>query len=140
LTAPKRCEQIFPHLKWAAYLNYWDGPSAGERPSAYIIILAPANATKFHHIDTGIAAQTMLLGATELGFGGCMMASLDKTSIQAAFFLPPELEISLVIALGKPVETVVIEDVTDQDDIEYWRDDQGVHHVPKRTLSELILE
>jgi len=139
ISSQQDCEQIFPHLKWAGYLRYWDGPVSGERPAAYIIILASVNTTKFHHIDTGIVAQTMLLGAMELGFGGCMLASVDKTAIHEAFLLPLELEVSLVIAFGYPSETVVKEDVTDPDDIEYWRDDEGIHHVPKRSLNDLIL-
>lgn len=133
------CAKLFPHLKWAGYLRYWDGPVDSERPVAYIVILSPANTTRFHQIDTGIVAQTMLLGATEMSFGGCMLASMDKEAIRAAFVLPAELDISLVIALGYPAETVVIEEVTDPEDIEYWRDDEGLHHVPKRAVRDLVL-
>jgi len=133
------CEKLFPNLKWAGYLRYWDGPEPGERPTAYIIIMAPNNTTRFHHTDSGITAQTIMLGAAEQGLGGCMLASVDKDAIHKAFHLPDELEILLVLALGYPAEKVVIEDVTDPDDIEYWRDEEGVHHVPKRKLNDLII-
>lgn len=133
------CELLFPSLKWAGYLRYWDGPEPGERPSAYIIILAPANTTRFHHTDSGIVAQTIMLGAAEHGLGGCMLASVDKEVVREAFQMPDELDILLVLALGYPAETVVIEDVIDPDDIEYWRDEEGVHHVPKRLVTELIV-
>ncbi len=136
---PQDCELLFPHLKWAGYLRYWDGPPHGERPTAYILILSPTQTSKFHLTDTGIAAQSILLGATELGLGGCMIASVDKTAVHELFQLPGQLEIVLALALGKPVEEVVIEDVTDPEDIEYWRDEAGVHHVPKRSLQDLIL-
>lgn len=131
---------IFPHLKWAGYLRYWDGPIAGERPSAYILILAPAVTTQFHHIDTGIVAQSILLSAAEKDMGGCMIASVDKTAVHANLKLPEDLSIVLAIAIGYPAESVIIEDVIDPDDIEYWRDDEGVHHVPKRALADLIID
>lgn len=130
---------IYPHLGWAGYLRYWDGPEPSERPTAYIIILSHQNVSKYHLIDTGIMAQTMLLGAVELGLGGCQIASVKKAELQLALHLPAEYDIELVIALGKPAETVVVEDVIDPDDIEYWRDDEGVHHVPKRALEDLII-
>jgi len=130
---------IFPHLKWAGYLRYWDGPGPAERPGAYIVILSPENTRQFHQVDVGIAAQSILLGATEQGLGGCMLASVDREAISRDFDLPDDLYVSLVIALGKPAEKVVIEPVTDPDDIEYWRDDAGVHHVPKRSLDDILI-
>lgn len=132
-------DAIFPHLNWAGYLRYWNGPTPGERPSAYIIILTPVISTRYHLIDTGIAAQSIVLGATEKGLGACMIASVDKDKVHDSFGLPNDLEISLVIAFGKPAETIVIEDLTDPDDIEYWRDDDRIHHVPKRSLDDLIV-
>jgi len=132
-------DAVFPHLRWAGYLRYWDGPLATERPTGYIVILCPAETTKFHHTDAGIVAQTILLGAVEQGLGGCMIASVERDQLRTALDIPQELEICLVIALGKPAEEVVIEDVIDPDDIEYWRDDDGIHHVPKRSLEDLIV-
>ncbi len=139
VTDDEDCESMFPYLKWANYLRYWEGPEQGERPAAYIIMLTPKATTRFHHIDTGIAAQTILLGATEKGMGGCMIASADKAAISKLLNLPEAMEINLVIALGYPAEKVVIDEIDDPDDVEYWRDDDGIHHVPKRRLKELIL-
>jgi len=132
-------ELIFPHLSWAGYLRYWDGPEIGQRPSAYIIILSPATSSKYHLIDAGIAAQSILLAATELGLGGCMIASINKEQVHDLLSLPANLEIVFAIALGKPAEEVVIEDVIDPDDIEYWRDDEDVHHVPKWAITDLLI-
>ncbi len=132
-------EIIFPHLSWAGYLRYWDGPDLHERPSGYIIILSPVSFTKFHLIDAGIMAQTMLLGAVEMGLGGCQIASVKKAELHSELKLPDELEIVLVLAIGKPGEQVVVEDITDPDDVEYWRDAEGVHHVPKRSVTDLII-
>lgn len=71
--------------------------------------------------------------------GGCMIASMDKEAIKDALQIPEEYEICLLIAIGKPAETVVIDPVIDPDDIEYYRDANDVHHVPKRGLDELII-
>jgi len=131
---------IYPHLSWAAYLKDWDGPPHGERPTGYIIILGPSKISKHLLIDTGIVSQTILLGATELSLGGCQIASVKKEELHLALNLPAHLEIILVIALGKPVEQVVIEKVVDPDDVEYWRDEFDIHHVPKRLLRDLIIK
>jgi nitroreductase len=130
---------IFPHLGWAAYLKDWAGPIEGERPAAYIIILGDMKIKPFFGCDHGIAAQSILLGAAEKGLGGCIIATIQKPAFSRALAIPDHFEVLLVIALGKPKETVVIEPIGPSGDIKYWRDAQGVHHVPKRSLDELIV-
>jgi len=131
---------IFRNLAWAAYLKEWPGPSEGERPSAYIIIFGDTSIAKDFWCDHGIAAQTILLGATEKGFGGCILAAVNRKGLAEALHIPDHLEILLVIALGRPKEEVRIEELPADGDIRYWRDASGVHHVPKRPLEEIILE
>lgn len=135
----EECEQIFQNLKFGGYFKDWGGPIEGERPSAYIIILGDREIKPIFEIDAGIAAQTMLLGAAEKGFGGCMVKAFKRESLRELLGLNENLEIVLVIAFGKPAETVVIEDFDEGKGIEYYRDEDGVHHVPKRSLDELIL-
>ena len=130
---------IFPHLKWAGYLKDWDGPSEGERPSAYIVIVGDKRISHNFFWDHGIASQSILLGACEKGLGGCMFAAVDKASLKETLHLGEEHDILVVIALGKPKEIVVLEEVSDPKDIKYWRDDKGVHHVPKRKLEDIII-
>ncbi len=130
---------IFPTLHWAAYLKDWPGPAEGERPAAYIVVLGDRNIAQVFGVDAGIASQNILLGAVERGLGGCIIGSVDREDLRQALKLPEHLEILHVIALGKPAEKVVIEDLPPGGDIRYWRDENGVHHVPKRPLSELIL-
>ena len=132
-------EELFSCLTWANYLEDWDGPTEGEKPSAYILVLAPRNFTKFIYIDTGIACQSMLLGATERGIGGCMHASIDKDKAQGLLGIPDGYEIILALALGIPAEEVIIAETDSQENIEYWRDKKGRHHVPKLPLKTLIL-
>jgi nitroreductase len=136
---PRRNSLIFPHLAWAGYLKGWPGPCEGERPSAYIIVLGDTEISRSFGCDYGIAAQSIMLGATEKGLGGCMIASIDREGLCKALEIPPRYEILLVLALGKPKETVVIETVGDKGDIKYWRDSKGVHYVPKRPLDDIIV-
>ncbi len=136
---PERNALIFPHLTWARYLKDWSGPSEGERPSAYVVVLGDTEITRSFGCDHGIAAQTILLGATEKGLGGCMIASIDREGLRQVLKIPPRLEILLVLALGKPREKVVIETLKPDGDIKYWRSSDGVHHVPKRKLEDVIL-
>jgi hypothetical protein len=130
----------YRHAIWAGYLSRWSGPAEGERPSAYIVILGDTELRKGFGCDHGIAAQSIMLGATERGLGGCMIGSIDRPKLRQVLDIPERYEILLVLALGKPAETVVLEDVGPDGDIKYYRDDEDVHHVPKRTLGELILQ
>jgi nitroreductase len=137
---PNRNAAIFEHLAWAGYLKDWPGPEEGERPSAYIIILGDTAISRTFGCDHGIAAQSILLGATELGLGGCMIGSIKRAELSAALQISSQYEILLVIALGKPKEQVVIETMGPDGSVKYWRDAQHVHHVPKRSLEEIILK
>jgi len=130
-------DRIFPNLGWAGYLKEWDGPVEGERPSAYIILLHDTSISQGYSCDNGIFAQSILLQAVDLGFGGCMIATFKKDEITQLLRLPKYLTPILVIALGKPKEVVVIDDIK-MGDVKYWRDAGNIHHVPKRTLDELI--
>ena len=137
---PLRNALIFPNLAWAGYLKDWPGPVEGEKPSAYIIILKDTEIkSSITEYDCGIACQSMLLGATERGLGGCIIISIQKDKLQEALKIPDRYEIRLVIALGKPKETVQIDPVGPDGDIKYWRDEQAVHHVPKRDLDDIIV-
>jgi len=131
---------IFPNLVWARFLTNWPGPSEGERPSGYIVILGDTEISRFWDYDAGIAAQSILLGATEKGLGGCMIANVDREGLRRALEIPRRYEILLVVALGKPKEKVVIETIGSGGDTKYWRDNKGVHHVPKRPLDEVIID
>ena len=136
---PETNARIFPHTRWAGYLKDWPGPAEGERPAAYIVILGDTEIRKSFGCDHGIAAQSIMLGATERGLGGCMIGSIDRSRLRQVLDIPEQYEILLILALGKPKETVVLEEVGPDGNIRYYRDAEGVHHVPKRSLDELIL-
>ena len=126
-------------MGWAAYLKDWPGPKEGERPAAYIIILGDTAVTHNFRCDHGIAAQSILLGATEMGLAGCMIAAIKHKQLKNVLDIQPQYEILLVIALGKPKEEVILEEVGPDGNIRYWRDELDRHHVPKRPLADIIL-
>ena len=138
---PEENAKIFPYTKWAGKLSHLHLPYEGHRPTAYVVIFIDRtiaqNPTPFLK-DVGIAAQTLLLGAVEQGLGGIMIGSFDHDAILKEFSLPDTLQPELVVALGKPDETIVLEDA-EGGEVSYYRDAQDVHHVPKLLLEELIL-
>lgn len=136
---PNKNADIFSCLAWAAYLKDWPGPIEGERPSAYIIILGDYSISKNFYCDHGIASQSILLGAREKGLAGCMIAAIDHKKLRQVLNISSQFEILLVLAIGKPKEQVVIKEVGTDGNIKYWRDDSGIHYVPKRNLNDIIL-
>jgi nitroreductase len=135
---PDDCNFVFSHLKWAWYLRDWDGPSFEERPTAYLVMLLDKNVNDKADFDAGIAAQTILLGAVEKELGGCIIRTFNRYELAKYFQLPENFDIIMVIALGKPAEEIIIDNNDPSGKMEYFRDENGLHHVPKRTVNELI--
>jgi nitroreductase len=143
VNTPRQCTAVYPFLGWAGYLADWKGPEPGERPSAYILcflnrdwLKGPESEAQF---DLGVATQNLLLGAMVQRIGGCRIGNFNPR-LAELFAVPEQLELSLVVALGRPRETVILEECSTDDEIRYWRDEQGVHHVPKRSLESCTLE
>jgi len=132
-------KKVFDTLSWAGYLKDWNGPKDGERPTAYIIVLRDKLITDKLKIDDGIVAQTITLAAAEKGYGACILCNCKwKELFKSLELSEAKLAFSCVIALGVPAETVVLEDVVNGD-IKYYRDEMEIHHVPKRSLKDLLV-
>ncbi|MBW1809299.1 MAG: nitroreductase family protein [Deltaproteobacteria bacterium] len=135
----KRNQLIFSQLAWAGYLPDWKGPLEGERPAAYILMLNDEELGPLKEVDAGIALQSMLLGANYAGLGSCILGSIDRVKLQTSLELPKRFRILFVLALGEPAEQVAVEPIGDDGSIRYWRDQQNLFHVPKRSLEEIIV-
>jgi len=129
---------VFSCLGWAGYLSDWQGPEAGEQPAAYIVVLNDQRIKQNPQYDVGLASQSILLGAVEKGYGGCLFGSVNREKLRKILSIPTDYDITLVIALGKPKEKVVLDQVKNGD-IRYWRDTKQVHHVPKLKREDIIL-
>ncbi len=138
-TDPATNALIFDTLAWAAYLKDWSGPEDGERPAAYVVMLGDGDVAGKIICDHGIAAQTIMLGSVEKGLGGCILASVDRKKLKSALSIPEGLDVLLVLALGVPAEEVRVEPMPGDGSVKYWRDGSNVHHVPKRSLDELVV-
>jgi nitroreductase len=137
--SPEINNRIFETLGWAASLPDWPGPEEGERPFGYIVVFTDGESWDWTPVDLGIAAQTILLGAAAQGLGGCMLGNIRKEKLKEILELEEGQVIELVIALGKPVEEVVLEDVVKGESLTYYRTEDRVHHVPKRKLTDLVI-
>lgn len=138
ITEMAETAQAFNLLAWAGYLKDWPGPQPGERPAAYVAVMKDLTLAENIYCDDGIAVQTLLLGAVSDGFGGCIIGSFNKEKMRSLLNIPEHLQLLWIVALGRPLETVVLEDLQG-DDIRYWRDQEEIHHVPKRKLEDLIV-
>jgi len=137
---PEKNAEIFSCLAWAAYLKDWSGPLEGERPSGYIVVLGDTAITQDFGCDHGIACQSILLGAREKGLAGCMLGAVNREKLRDVLNLSAQLKILLVLALGAPREEIFIEPLGADGSIRYWRDGRGAHHVPKRSLKDIVIE
>ena len=133
-----RNEAIFSCLVWESFIKDYPPPGEGRRPAAYIIVLGDTSITKDFSCNHGIAAQSIMLGATEMGFGGYMCTDIRRDKLAESLGIPDQYEILMVVALGLPRERIVITDAA-KGEIKYWRDINKVHHVPKRLLADIIL-
>ncbi|HTY51889.1 MAG TPA: nitroreductase family protein [Methanomicrobiales archaeon] len=138
-TDPEETVKIRSCLLFALDLPDWGGPPEGERPVAYVTMVTEGACTPFTAYDAGIAAQTIMLAAAEQGIGGCMVGSIKKEELRSVLSIPDGYEIHLVLAFGYPAEQVVLETVGSDGNTKYWRDAGGTHHVPKRSLKEVLI-
>jgi len=130
---PDRNSLIFKNITLAG------NPGEDEAPTAYIIILGDKTISSGFGCDHGIAAQSILLGAVEKGFGGCMVGLVKREELAKGLEIPSHLEILLVLILGKPKEAPVIESTFKEGTNMSWVDDEGIRHVPKRSLDDIIV-
>ncbi len=128
--------EIFPCLKWAAYIAPAGDPCPGEEPKAYVVTLANSEIReKMFEYDVGAAMENMILAALAEGVGSCWLLSIDRDKLRTILGVPERYRIDSVLALGYPAEDPVSE--VARDSIRYWKDEAGRLHVPKRPLGSV---
>ncbi len=137
----EECASLLAITRWATKLGI-ELPPKGHAPSAYIVICHDNSVCDFKPIflyDVGICAQTIMMAAAETGYGGCIIGSAQESEIKATLGLPENICPKLIVAIGVPDEEVVLEDSKNKN-TDYYRDENNVHHVPKRLLEEIIIK
>ena len=137
VTKDTGAEHIVQNMKLGGLLPELHLPFAGTEPEAFIIICSTVPETKFVDIDLGIAAQSMLLKATEMGLNGIMIGAFNKAKVIEAFGLP--FDPLLILAIGKGNETIRLKPIEADESKAYYRDEKGVQYVPKLKLESLLL-
>jgi len=132
---PKLERKFFDYTSWAGSVEW--SPSVEERPRAYIAILINENITPAtDKRDSGLAAGNICLGAVEMGLGSCLLGALEREDIKELLDIPDDRSISVVVSLGYPDQEIVLED--NQQDHEYWREENGTFHVPKKPIDDIM--
>lgn len=129
-------KEAFTTLSWAGYLPQYQ-PSHEEMPKAYIVILLDKNIRKNPGHDAGIAAMSISMVAHDQGLDSCILGAVDREKLKEILNIPNDLHVVLVVALGYPAENPMVDEVKDGD-IKYWLDENGVLHVPKRKLEDIL--
>ncbi|MBS3787481.1 nitroreductase family protein [Candidatus Bipolaricaulota bacterium] len=132
---PELERELFNYTNWAGAVDW--NPDPGERPRAYVLVLInhEVNPATENH-DAGLAAGNVCLGAVDKGLGTCLLGAIDKKSIKGLVDIPDGLELDLAIGLGYPDQEVVLEEETEK--LDYWLDEEGVFHVPKKPVDEVL--
>lgn len=134
---PEVRKGIFPWLRWAAYINPAGNPAPGQEPAAYVVILVNTSIReRGYEYDVGAAAENIILGAMTQGIGSCWLISIDRERLKNILEIPDGYKIDSVIALGYPAENPLVEDFLES--VKYWKDENGILHVPKRKLSHVV--
>jgi nitroreductase len=130
-------DKVLPHIKMGAALPELHLPEKGSEPRAFIIICSTVEESRFVDIDLGIAAQSMLLQAVEIGLNGICIAAFDKQKIREELQLP--FEPLLILAIGRGKDNIQLSEISANESHNYYRK-EGVHYVPKLTIEELIIK
>lgn len=131
------CREVFPCLRWAAYIAPEGNPKPGQEPAAYIFpVVNLAIRERGYEHDVGAAVENMILTAWEEGIGSCWLISVNREKVAGLLGVPSDYRIDSVLALGYPAEQPVVEEFAGS--VKYWKDERGVLHVPKRRLEDVL--
>ena len=130
--------EVFNQLKWAAFVTPKRNPPVGMRPVAYIAVLINTDRQlgDIGPVDAAAAIENILLTAWSKQIGTCWIGSIDRPNLCKILSLPDNIKIDSIIALGRPAETPVLEDIK-TDSVKYYLDDSDTLHVPKRKLTDV---
>lgn len=137
VTEESEVRTVTENVKMGALLPELHLPMPGTEPPAYIIVCTTVPECKRVQVDAGIAVQSMLLKAVEMGYNGLIIAAFNAKKLTEAFALPyPPV---LVLAVGKGAEKIEMTEISADESHNYYRDENGTHFVPKVRWQELVI-
>ena len=137
VTKGAESEAVLNHIHLGAALPELHLPLQGSEPEAFIVICSTVAENRMVDIDLGIAVQSILLRAVEMGLGGLVIGAFNADAVEEALHL--SLHPILIVAIGKPVEQIELVPIREGDSHKYYRKN-GVHYVPKLVVDDLILK
>lgn len=140
VTEKEVCDMIFPHTAWAGSIEW--NPTIEESPRAYILMCGDSELAmpeRSLYFDMGVAAQNILLKATEMGYRGCLLGAFNKLKVKDILGIEDRYSVEILIALGEPDEKIELVEAV-EGNITYYRDEENTHFVPKRTIDELVIK
>ena len=129
--------KVLPHIRLGGALPELHLPEKGSEPNAFIVICSTVPEERYVSVDMGIAAQSMLLQAVEIGLNGICIGAFDRGAVQRELSL--DLEPLLVLAIGRGTDNIRLVEINESENHSYYRRD-GAHYVPKVRLEELIIK
>ena len=135
LVTAEEAHLVLPHIGLGAALPELHLPLPNTEPNAFVVICSTKEG-RYVDMDLGIAAQTMLLRAVEMGLNGVCIAAFDREIISANLKLPYPPQ--LILAIGRSAEHVEVVDIAESEDTTYYRKG-AIHFVPKLRIEDLII-
>lgn len=130
--------KIFPHTKWAGYLQ-GEAPSEKERPTAYFAIFADKEIKRECQFEAGSAGTSVVLGAMEYGIASCWLGAIEREKIMDIIGVSKDrYSLLYLIALGYPAQESKAVPMIDGD-VKYYKDDEARICVPKRSVEEVLI-
>ena len=136
LVTEEEAHLVLPHIRMGAALRELKLPLPGTEPNAFVVICSEKEG-RFVDMDLGIATQTILLRAVEMGLNGICIAAFDKEKVREALQLTVAPQ--LIIPIGRSAERIEIKDIAKGESQTYYREN-GTHFVPKLTLEDLLIK
>lgn len=139
ITDESKRKELYPLIKYAGYLTDWN-PEFEECPPVFIAVLNDTSLkpTAKSECDSGAAVTSMCLAATEFGIGSCWLGAIDRAMIKTKLGIDEKYDVTYMLGLGYPAQSGETFDM--KDDIKYYFDENGNVHVPKRMLSDIIID
>ena len=136
VTKESGADRVLPLIKLGGALPELHLPFPGTEPEAFIVCCSTVAESPLVDVDLGIALQSMLLKAVEMGLNGLIIGAFNREKLREAFDLP--YTPLMVLAIGKGDERIELTPIAEGESHAYYRRD-GVHYVPKVRTADLII-